>query len=750
LKITRLEIKNRATLADVKADFADVNVIYGRNGTGKTLISEIFRAAENSSGIEPGTALFHLDNGHRIRSSEFTRGEIADRIRVFNRKFVEGNVFDGSPTAIVLGSDVKAGRDRADALQSEINDLVLVLSGLRDKAKKQRSLIDDLKIGCGKRVRDGLGPIARVEGAGPRWRNFDKSDVDRIAEEIGDEAESFRRDENRISVITKAFDEYSYPWLPEVTIQRPDSRRWFEEATELCATPLGTSPLKELSGNPQLAGWLEQGLALMQDDGNCPFCKQAIPDHRVDQLRGHYTSMHRELGRRVKALADEISVWLSRTENPRLHDPEKLRSNLRGDYEKSLGELQRMLAQHRESAMNLMDLLSKKRTDLSAVLTVDGSSEGWNEGTISQVNQLIRAHNAQDEVVSRGWEYVKATVAAIIPELMRGESEVKRLEREIASVATGIGEKKNERDAVLKASRSEARAAAQLTELLGEFIGHREITIELNEDGSTFRLVRGGTKLTDPSEGEHNALGLMYFLMRLEDDRFDTTGSIVVFDDPITSFDDQRVIDTVSKILYRTGIIGGSHRRVGQIFFFTHHLGLLDRLWRELKHPRIGAKFFEMRSSKGAVDQDRSTSIAKVKTPTRFRYHIAFEEVRELAADVNSKPVNNPGVSIRLCIEGFLFNLAPTAFGEGANLEGTLKQVYRNYGGSLISDEDIHALWRAANAGSHDDLPDRPVNDTDELAKFQGAAEKLLQLMEEVEPMHYKDMVRGVEKRSEA
>ena len=54
---------------------------------------------------------------------------------------------------------------------------------------------------------------------------------------------------------------------------------------------------------------------------------------------------------------------------------------------------------------------------------------------------------------------------------------------------------------------------------------------------------------------------------------------------------------------------------------------------------------------------------------------------------------------------------------------------------------------RAANAGSHYDLPDRPVNDADELAKFQGAAEKLLLLIEEVEHVHYTDMVNGVKKR---
>ena len=152
-----------------------------------------------------------------------------------------------------------------------------------------------------------------------------------------------------------------------------------------------------------------------------------------------------------------------------------------------------------------------------------------------------------------------------------------------------------------------ARAAAQLTELLGEFVGHHEIAVELNEDGSTFRLVRGGKKLIEPSEGEHNALGLMYFLMRLEDDSFKPAGAIVVFDDPITSFDDQRMIDAITKILYRTGSIRGSDRRVGQIFFLTHHLGLLDRLWRELKQHRNRCRILRDAVIKG-IYRSRSTN----------------------------------------------------------------------------------------------------------------------------------------------
>lgn len=745
MKIKRLEIKDRATLADVKADFADVNVIYGRNGTGKTLISEIFRAAENGCGIEPGTATVRLDDGRVIRSSDFTQGELAGRVRVFNRKFVEENVFGRDPTAIVLGSDIKAVRDQADELQSEIGQLEVQLTELQGHANAERLSMDELKTTRGKDIRNALGPVARIKDAHPRWRNFDRSDVDRIAKEIGEESESFKRDENRVKVIIKAIDEHSLLALPEVTVRRPDSSRWFVETTELCARSLGTSLLDELGRNPQLAGWLEKGLDLMQATGDCPFCKQGIPDHRVDQLRSHFSNTHRELGDRVNTLAGEITDWIDDTENAELPDPETVRVDLREDYKARLDELHGMISRHRKSAGYLLKILERKRDDLSAPLRVDGSSQEWVEGIICQVNKLIRTHNDQRQVVRLGLEYERAQVAAIAPELNRGKSEVKRLGREIASKKAAIKVKTHEREAALRASRSEARAAAQLTELLAEFIGHREISVELNEDGSTFRLVRGGTELIEPSEGEYNALGLMYFLMRLEDDRFEPAGSIVVFDDPITSFDDQRIIDAVSRILYRTGITPGRDVRVGQVFFLTHHLGLLDRLWRDLKQRKKSVKYFAMKSSRQSTDSGRSTSIEEVKTPTRFRYHVAFEEVYDMV--VYPERVHNPGNSIRLCIEGFLFNMAPTTFDDDMGLEKKLRQVYMSYGGKRFSDEDIHALVRAANAGSHADLPDRPVNDADELVKFQGAAEKLLLLIEEVEPVHYIDMVNGVKKR---
>ena len=747
MKIKRLEIKNRATLADVKADFGDINVIYGRNGAGKTLMSEIFRAAENGVAIQPGTASFHLEGESgesRIDSSQFADGRISDRIRVFNRHFVDENVFGEDPEAIVLGGDVKEKLDQADSLRLEIEALEVERSRLRDRVKTEKSLLDDLFIARGREIRRSLGPVARVEGADRRWPNFDKSDVDRIAEEIGEDAVDHQMNEDEIIVISNAISEHSFPTLKEVKVRRPDADRWFREAKKLCATKLGSTLVEELSRDPKLASWLEAGLGLMDGADDCPFCKQGVPDHRINQLRRHFSNAYAELGRQVDALSSEITHWLDDTDARELHNPDKVRGDLREDYEQCLGELQGMLSRNRESARHLLRLLSEKRAGLSAELRVGRSPERWNEESIRQFNDYVRAHNARDEVVALGSKIERAMVASIVPKLTQIRREIARLDRELESLGETIDEKAQSLDAAVKASSSEAQAADKLNALVGDFIGHRELRFELNEDGSTFRIERRGARPTGLSEGERNALGLMYFLIRLEDERFDPAQSIVVFDDPITSFDDQRLFDAVTRMLYRTGLRGGLAPRIGQILLLTHHLGLLARLWRELRRED-GAYYFEMKSSHQPPNAGRSTALERVKQPTRFRYHIAFGELHDMA--INSVHVNNPGNSLRLCIEGFLFNLTPTAFGDGGRLESTLNNVYRRDGRESISKEEIHVMCQLANAGSHDDNPYSPVSEGEEFSRYREAADTLFKIMEEVAPMHYEDMKDGVEKR---
>ena len=86
--------------------FVRYNLIYGWNGSGKTTISNLFRALEERKA--PTNAKVTLSiNGAEIQGNEF--GEAKIPVRVFNRDYVRGSVFPigggDVPPILVLGKE---------------------------------------------------------------------------------------------------------------------------------------------------------------------------------------------------------------------------------------------------------------------------------------------------------------------------------------------------------------------------------------------------------------------------------------------------------------------------------------------------------------------------------------------------------------------------------------------------------------------------------------------------------------------
>ncbi len=67
--------------------FAQFNVIYGWNGTGKTTLSSLFSHLQDGQKISQGEVEFELDNGNKISGAHISNITIPP-VRVFNRDFV--------------------------------------------------------------------------------------------------------------------------------------------------------------------------------------------------------------------------------------------------------------------------------------------------------------------------------------------------------------------------------------------------------------------------------------------------------------------------------------------------------------------------------------------------------------------------------------------------------------------------------------------------------------------------------------
>lgn len=106
--------------------FQEINILYGRNYSGKTTLSKIFRAIETGRELdhyENGTVKLELTDGTIIGKDRLT--DIPYKVRVFNTDFVKENLsFDEGikPFAVVLGSTNTFNEAKISELQEQLGN----------------------------------------------------------------------------------------------------------------------------------------------------------------------------------------------------------------------------------------------------------------------------------------------------------------------------------------------------------------------------------------------------------------------------------------------------------------------------------------------------------------------------------------------------------------------------------------------------------------------------------------------------
>ena len=98
------------------------------------------------------------------------------------------------------------------------------------------------------------------------------------------------------------------------------------------------------------------------------------------------------------------------------------------------------------------------------------------------------------------------------------------------------------------------------------------------------------------SEGDKTALALAFFLAKLHIDT-EIGKKIIVFDDPISSFDIERKNSTITQ-LYNIG------SKANQLIVLTHNLLFAKEFWDKVKNNCQVLKFCELRKSTQIVDYD--------------------------------------------------------------------------------------------------------------------------------------------------
>lgn len=698
--------------------FQHINVIYGRNYSGKTTLSRLLRSLETHSlsdkfeGREFGIVFY---DGSVVDQGNYDAH--AGKVRVFNEDFVRDNLrFISDPEAAIepfalIGDDNVAIQEQIDEIETAIGS---------NEEDQESGLYAELKL---KKVAQAQAKTAHDSAANTlesQMRGKATSGNESIkynSDKFGDQNYTIRKLENEIDQVLK---EEFHPLSDEavasneallkeevkddVPLLQYPSLSWetlSKETDELVRRAVAQSDkIDELVTDAVLNRWVKDGRGHHQSKReDCAFCGNKIDESRWELLDKHFDEESEKLeaaiDRLLEAIASESAALpeaFDIDENlfyakfrDRLEEIKKAHQDAIGSYLLSLDGLTKQLQVRKDDLIHSKDFDSQ--TDHSNLIqsvladyeTLRNEANEYSnnlESDQSSAKTSLRLKTVHEFSVSIGYSNQKSEIANLATAL-EGASTL------ASGVEQSILQKQREIEAKRREMNDEEKGARKVNEYLNHFFGHNFITLEAQENPETeleaksirFEVTREGAKAYHLSEGECSLLAFCYFLAKLDDVETQGSQPIVWIDDPISSLDSNHIFFLYS-LIYNEIVSSG---RFEQLFISTHNLDFLKYLKR-LTNKSVNDAGVETNYQKSyflVARTDRASSITMMPKHlkdfvTEFNY--LFDQIYRCATveavdDSNYTVFYNFSNSARKFLEIYLYYKFPNSGDQVSKLE---------------------------------------------------------------------------------
>ena len=724
-------------------DFAQYNLIYGWNGSGKTTISRVLRDLELRHRPSLGEVALIID-GSGVRGEDFV--DTSFPVRVFNRDFVTENVFPTGggdvPPILILGEENIEKQKQLDEFRAALAKVRTTIPIAQNEKTKSEQAADRHCVSSGALIKDLLRG-----SAGNPYNNYNKRDYIKCSEDMlvdGDHGIHRLQDADRSELITQHSAPARLP-VEEPAYDEPGFVSLRTKTADLLSVSVIAETIQSLSDDTELSNWVRQGLELhgKRDTATCLFCLQSLPAQRMPDLEGHFNAAYQDHLNSLANLTDELDVAAESLTTFIPPNSALFYERFVDEYESTLDRLGDYRTQVNEYLSGLTDAVSKKQAQpfvpvslpINDVLLPDTSILGELSRVIDKNNQECANHTAVAEKARKKLE--DGTVAERLDEF-------KTLRDIVASHGTTIQRQASqERQLVaeiasLEAKITEHRAPAEeLNEDLHKYMGHKELQMDIKDNG--YAVSRSGVPASQLSEGETTAIALLYFLKSLTDRRFDFSNGVVVLDDPMSSLDSNSLFSAFGLIQDRT-------KEAGQLFILTHNFTFFRQVRNWFRYVKDQNKTFSKRPCRFYMlnclsdDKGRYSRIEPLDPLLeRFEsdYHFLFASVvRGASASTGTLETHYslPNMARRL-LEAFLAFRQPNVSGELWQ-----KMQYVNFDAAKKT-----KILRFVHSYSHNDAIGEPEHDLSLLGEASNVLSDLLGLVESEDPGHYQAMVNLVQ-----
>ncbi len=618
------EIKNMAVFQDFHWDcslknsanqiqnFKQVNVIYGRNYSGKTTLSRMMRSFETGCLSEKyGQCSFTITTD----TGSFTERDYPQKpllLRVFNDDFVRENLgFVVDPTGsiapfAVLGEGNEKVETQIRTIEQELGvDLEGARTGLYALKENEEKILVTSEVEW-KKASDLLKK-QKSEKATDRTRG-----IKYRPERFGNQNYNISNLENDISIVLAdtytplTNDQFSLyeSHLKEINLPAPKEIRmetfkiadFSATVSELCSRSVGSSnKIQELLRDVALQEWVRQGIEKNKGRKSCAFCGQSLTDNRWKELFSHFDEASESLNQDLLAIDAAI-----RAEKERIKNAFKpICSEFYSDYQK---EITSLAEQYKNECVKciaaldvLLQLVDQRLKNLHTPIENNFSLPSFSFAQIFENYEAIRKKSIE-HANGMSARKTKAQAALRLAEVYNFLKTIdyQNTEAKIGALLAKVNEARNSLEATKVSikqkidqittlrglQKDETKGAIKVNEYLRTFFGHSSIMLvaktQEQEDKKQvyFEIEREGKKAFHLSEGEKNLIAFCYFVAKLEDVDTRDKRPIIWIDDPISSLDSNHIYFVYSLITEKI-LVRDSYE---QLFITTHSLLFLKYL----------------------------------------------------------------------------------------------------------------------------------------------------------------------------
>lgn len=589
----------------------DINILYGRNYSGKTTLSRIFRYLETGVGLEKyvnASFEFELEDGKRLNQA--LEAENSIQVRVFNEDFVRDKLYfvndpNGSSSVApfaVFGDNADIEReiqsireqlgDSTEGQETKLYlDRVNATQVWKDAEREHRRAKEALQAQLSKKATDrGVGIKYQSDLYGDQ--NYT---VVKLTGEISSVSSMDQLPESEIELYKQSLRE-QYKAIPSIEEFRGvDFANLNERVKGLVEQPIvAEGKIAELVSNAMANKWVEEGYHMHEGKNHCLFCGSSITSSRWQQLEKHYDRSTKDLQVKLAETENFLIDEIQRANNMYALKVENYYQSLHSEIQDVQEQLDGCRNAYILALKGLLEQVQQRNSAIHSVLSYTNYSFDSQQlqDIYHRILSLVSQAQEYGDNLSRQQEEIRSKLRLSEVARFKEEIDYECLCRDISQKEQIVSEKNSLKEeaerrvaelerkiaAKERLRLNEEAAAVKVNHILQSYFGHQyiELTAIEGTNGVQFEVCRQGKKAYNLSEGERNLVAFAYFVTKLEDVHTKSTKPIIWIDDPISSLDSNHIFFIFSLIDQHVV----AKEQWTQFFISTHNLDFLRYLKR--------------------------------------------------------------------------------------------------------------------------------------------------------------------------